>query len=66
MKYQKAFFAILILDLLMIIFLAVLSSRFLIGELNKIKKTDPEILAQYETNLEVDRFLNLLRQVQLR
>lgn len=63
MKYQKAFFTILIFDLLLIILLTISSSQFILKKINKIRSIDPEIMAQYEVKLETELFMKIFRQM---
>ena len=63
MNYKKLIQIILIIDFLLLTLLGAMSFRFLTGQLRRSEEIDSEILAQYEINLEVSQFLNLVRQL---
>jgi len=62
-NYKKLIQIILIIDFLLLTLLGAMSFRFLTGQLRRSEEIDSEILAQYEINLEVSQFLNLVRQL---
>ena len=63
MNYKKIIQIILIIDFLLLTLLIVMSFRFLTGQLKRSKEIDPEVLAQYEINLEVSQFFNLVKRL---
>jgi len=66
MDYKKIIQAIIVIDFLLLALLGIMSFKFLSNELARSKEMDPEILAQYETTLEVNQFLDLVKQFQKR
>lgn len=64
MNYKKTIQIILIIDFLFLTLLGVVSFKFLGEQLRKNQEMDPEILAQYNITLEIDKFLNLVEQLE--
>lgn len=64
MEYKRIYQLILAFDLLVLLFLMVLSLRFLITQLNKIRTVDPQILVQYEVGIDKAKFLDLIKELQ--
>lgn len=62
-NYKKGLYLVLIIDFLLLALLGALSFRFLSEQLRKSQTVDPEILAQYEINLEVNQFFTLVKQL---
>ena len=63
MNYQKAFYLISIFTFLGLLLLTIISWRFLGGEWRKVQEVNPEILAQYNITLEVDKFIQLVKEL---
>jgi len=63
MDYKKIIQIIVIIDFLFLVLLGVASFRLLSKELKRGKELDPEILAQYNITIEIDRFSDLLKQL---
>ena len=63
MDYKKIIQTIIVFDFLLLILLGVMSFRFLTSQLKRSKEMDPEILAQYKISLEVDQFINLVKEL---
>jgi len=64
MDLDKKYLFIVVVDVLLLIFLALISFRFLTTQVRKTKEVNPEILAQYTLSLEVDEFLELVEKIE--
>jgi capsular polysaccharide biosynthesis protein len=63
MEYAKLIKIILILDLLLVTFLGILSYTFLKDQYQKTRQVDPEILAQYNIGLDLNKFYEVMDEV---
>lgn len=65
METKKTILAVIIIICLGLIFLGVLSLRFLTLQVRKTLEEDPEIMAQYELKLNIEQFRQLKKQLQI-
>lgn len=63
MEYKRIHYLIMIVNFLALVFLAFLSGQFLWGQYRKTKEVDPQIMAQYQVNLEVEKYLEILKKI---
>ncbi|MFC1711715.1 hypothetical protein ACFLZ1_03970 [Patescibacteria group bacterium] len=66
MEYKKLLKIIALIDALLIVFLGVISFRFLTDQIRRTQEVQPEILAQYNTELEIGKFLEVKEKIEKR
>lgn len=64
MEYEQIYQVIVIISFLLLVLLGAVSFRFLNQQYCRSREVDPEVLAQYTVNLEVEQFLDLIKDLE--
>ena len=66
METRKIFYMVVVVDALLMALLLAVSVRFLTDQWRRSNEIEPEIMEQYSVSLEVEEFLELVKQLKSR